>query len=138
MLARITVAALAALSLLASGVSAKMSSRQSKVLAERASMMQPNHLEKRQASNSTWRYLNNNTQPFKVTSPLPGIDYDWGEMYSGTLPIGTSNRSLFFVYIPKVDQPSTDLTIWLNGKQRLKQRLKQGANVIRRTWLQLS
>lgn len=38
-------------------------------------------------------------------------------MYSGNVPIDYSNTSntLFFVFYPKIGEPSEDLTIWLNG-----------------------
>lgn len=48
---------------------------------------------------------------------LPDIPYDLGEIYSGLIPIDYSNQSeaLFFVFQPKLGEPSEDITIWLNG-----------------------
>ncbi len=67
---------------------------------------------------TTWRYETKDSEQYKVTG-LPGIDFDYGELYSGNIPTGNdSNRTLFFVFSPKIGEPSKDLTIWLNGKSR--------------------
>jgi carboxypeptidase D len=67
--------------------------------------------------NTAWRYENKNSEQYKVTG-LPGIDFDFGELYSGNIPVGNdSSRTLFFVFNPKIGGPSEDLTIWLNGKR---------------------
>lgn len=48
---------------------------------------------------------------------LPDVPYDLGEIYSGLIPIDYNNQSeaLFFVFQPKLGEPSEDITIWLNG-----------------------
>ncbi|KUJ21116.1 alpha/beta-hydrolase [Mollisia scopiformis] len=68
------------------------------------------------ATNTTFRFLNNATQPFQVNA-LPDIPFDVGEMYAGLMPIhnGDPSRSLYFVFQPKLGDPVDELTIWLNG-----------------------
>ncbi|AAW42489.1 hypothetical protein CNBC1420 [Cryptococcus deneoformans B-3501A] len=62
------------------------------------------------------KFYNNKTSEFFIES-LPDIPYDLGEIYSGLIPIDYSNQSeaLFFVFQPKLGEPSEDITIWLNG-----------------------
>ncbi|WVQ72894.1 hypothetical protein IAR50_002455 [Cryptococcus sp. DSM 104548] len=62
------------------------------------------------------RYYNNKTSEFFVES-LPDVPFDLGELYSGLIPIDYSNssRELFFVFQPKLGEPTEDLTIWMNG-----------------------
>ncbi|KAI2814181.1 hypothetical protein CBS63078_7389 [Aspergillus niger] len=71
-----------------------------------------------QSSNtSDYRFFNNRTKPHLVES-LPDVHFDVGEMYSGSIPIDDSNngsRSLFYIFQPKIGEPSDDLTIYLNG-----------------------
>jgi carboxypeptidase D len=49
---------------------------------------------------------------------LPDINYNIGEMYSGTIPVNKKDpsRSMFFVFEPRVGGPPVDeITIWFNG-----------------------
>lgn len=53
-----------------------------------------------------------------LVESLPDVHFDVGEMYSGSIPIDDSNngsRSLFYIFQPKIGEPSDDLTIYLNG-----------------------
>ncbi|KAI9692577.1 MAG: hypothetical protein M1822_006808 [Bathelium mastoideum] len=51
-----------------------------------------------------------------LISSLPDINYDIGEMYSGQIDIGDdSSRNMFFVFEPKLGEPSEEVTIWFNG-----------------------
>lgn len=59
----------------------------------------------------------NNADPtaFLVTS-LPFVDWDFGELYAGLIPITNNNsEALFFIFAPKVGDPVDEVTIWLNG-----------------------
>ncbi|WVQ80584.1 hypothetical protein IAT38_002689 [Cryptococcus sp. DSM 104549] len=62
------------------------------------------------------QFYSNKTSEFFVES-LPDVPFDLGEIYSGLIPLDYSNTSeaLFFVFQPKIGDPSDDLTIWLNG-----------------------
>ena len=54
-----------------------------------------------------------------LTSEIPGIDYDFGEMYTGRIPVDPSDpsRKMFFIFKPKQDGPPIDeITIWFNGR----------------------
>jgi carboxypeptidase D len=50
---------------------------------------------------------------------IPGLNFDYGELYAGQIPINKSDpsRNMFYMFQPKVGEPSKDLTIWFNGKQ---------------------
>jgi carboxypeptidase D len=67
-------------------------------------------------SQSSFRYLNDQTAPFQVTS-LPEVMFDIGEIYSGSLSTGTSSSDgeYFFVFQPSIADPVNEVTIWLNG-----------------------
>ncbi|KIR43274.1 carboxypeptidase [Cryptococcus deuterogattii 99/473] len=62
------------------------------------------------------KFYNNKTSEFFIQS-LPDVPYDLGEIYSGLIPIDYNNQSeaLFFVFQPKLGEPSEDITIWFNG-----------------------
>ncbi|KAJ5936316.1 hypothetical protein N7454_005614 [Penicillium verhagenii] len=62
---------------------------------------------------SDYRFLTYETKPHLVES-LPNVHFDLGEMYSGFIPI-RDNSSLFYIFQPKIGEPSDDLTIWLSG-----------------------
>ncbi|CAG7920545.1 unnamed protein product [Penicillium olsonii] len=62
---------------------------------------------------SNYRFLTNKTKPHVVES-LPDVHYELGEMYSGFLP-ARDNTSLFYIFQPKIGEPSNDLTVWFNG-----------------------
>ncbi|KAJ6124148.1 hypothetical protein N7471_011465 [Penicillium samsonianum] len=62
---------------------------------------------------SNYRFLTSKTKPHIVES-LPDVHFELGEMYSGFMPI-RENASLFYIFQPKIGEPSDDLTIWLNG-----------------------
>jgi carboxypeptidase D len=81
-----------------------------------ASLDETVELEKRQAGNSTFRFLNSNTSPFQVKS-LPDVPFDLGEMYSGLMPIttGDKSRELFFVFQPTTGEKVDEITVWMNG-----------------------
>lgn len=49
-----------------------------------------------------------------VVESLPDVHFELGEMYSGFMPI-RENDSLFYIFQPKIGEPSDDLTVWLNG-----------------------
>jgi len=54
-------------------------------------------------------------EEFLVKS-LPLVNFDYGELYSGLIPIGTNeSEALFFVFAPRDGEPVDELTIWLNG-----------------------
>lgn len=98
---------------------------------------QEKHLNPRQMNGTTGnstgsRFLTSATQsknPFMSTqesiwplveyavNSLPDVNFDIGEMYSGLIPIDSSNasRALFFIFEPTVGQPVDEVTIWLNG-----------------------
>ncbi|PYH83270.1 alpha/beta-hydrolase [Aspergillus uvarum CBS 121591] len=66
---------------------------------------------------SSYRFWNNRTKPHLVES-LPDVHFDLGEMYSGSISINShqnESRSLFYIFQPKIGEPSDDLTIYLNG-----------------------
>jgi carboxypeptidase D len=48
---------------------------------------------------------------------LPDLDFDYGEMYAGQIPINNSDpsRNLFFIFQPKIGKPVDEITIWFNG-----------------------
>ncbi|KAG9739584.1 hypothetical protein KCU73_g9439, partial [Aureobasidium melanogenum] len=54
-------------------------------------------------------YLTDATAPFSVNgSALPEVDFDIGESYAGSMPIGNSTTdSLFFWFVPTAN-PSAD------------------------------
>ncbi|KAF2675099.1 alpha/beta-hydrolase [Microthyrium microscopicum] len=61
---------------------------------------------------------NNVTAKFIVDGKkIPEVNFDVGESYAGSIPIGSSNNtSLFFWYFPTTNPDGkNDLTIWLNG-----------------------
>ncbi|WVO19663.1 uncharacterized protein IAS62_000953 [Cryptococcus decagattii] len=62
------------------------------------------------------KFYNIKTSEFFIQS-LPDVPYDLGEIYSGLIPIDYKNQSeaLFFVFQPKLGEPSEDITIWFNG-----------------------
>ena len=63
------------------------------------------------------QFYNNNTEKYFVES-LPEIPQNFlTELYSGLIPIDTSNtsRELFFVFQPTIGAPVDEVTIWLNG-----------------------
>ncbi|KAJ5096891.1 Peptidase S10 serine carboxypeptidase [Penicillium angulare] len=62
---------------------------------------------------SEYRFLTNQTKAHVVES-LPDVHYDLGEMYSGFLPV-CENASFFYIFQPKIGEPSDDITIWLSG-----------------------
>ncbi|CAI7672312.1 unnamed protein product [Penicillium bialowiezense] len=62
---------------------------------------------------SSYRFLTNKTKSHVVES-LPDFHYELGEMYSGFMPV-RDNASLFYIFQPKIGEPSNDLTVWLNG-----------------------
>ncbi|KAI1834031.1 hypothetical protein DTO006G1_7718 [Penicillium roqueforti] len=62
---------------------------------------------------SNYRFLTNETKSHVVES-LPDVNFDLGEMYSGFIPV-RDDASLFYIFQPKIGEPSDDLTIWLNG-----------------------
>jgi len=70
----------------------------------------------------TLKFATNATEKYRVTS-LPDVDFDFGEMYSGLIPIDPGSNasqngtedSLFFVFSPKIGEPVDEVTIWLNG-----------------------
>ena len=49
-----------------------------------------------------------------MVESLPDVHFELGEMYSGFMPIRESD-SLFYIFQPKIGEPSDDLTVWLNG-----------------------
>ncbi|RAK82006.1 alpha/beta-hydrolase [Aspergillus fijiensis CBS 313.89] len=77
-----------------------------------------NHAPRVQSSNtSTYRFWNDRTKPHLVES-LPDVHFDLGELYSGSISISShqnESRSLFYIFQPKIGEPSDDLTIYLNG-----------------------
>lgn len=48
---------------------------------------------------------------------MPEVNFDIGEMYSGSVPIekNDTSRTLFFIFQPKLGEPVDEITIWLNG-----------------------
>lgn len=63
-------------------------------------------------------YLTDATAPFSVNgSALPEVDFDIGESYAGSMPIGNSTTdSLFFWFVPTANPSANDeIVIWLNG-----------------------
>ena len=57
-------------------------------------------------STSCYRYYNDRTAPYLIEG-WPDIDFDTGEMYSGSVPIDESDpsRTLFFIFKPATDGP---------------------------------
>lgn len=51
-----------------------------------------------------------------LVASLPEVEFDFGEMYAGLVPINPANDSeaLFFIFKPS-DTPVDEITIWLNG-----------------------
>lgn len=109
----------AALSLCADNVSATshgrfgQRARDSLNLAKRGAQTAS---ESNSAAKEDFRFLNKKTQPYLVDK-LPDVNYDIGEIYSGSVPIDEKNdsRSLFFIFQPKLGEPVDEVTIWLNG-----------------------
>ncbi|CAG8935710.1 unnamed protein product [Penicillium salamii] len=62
---------------------------------------------------SNYRFLTNKTKPHVVES-LPDVHYELGEMYSGYMPV-RDNASLFYIFQPKIGEPTNDLTVWFSG-----------------------
>ena len=74
-------------------------------------------LNERAVNHTSLQYYTNDTKKYFVES-LPEIPQNFlTEMYSGLVPIDTSNasRALFFVFQPRVGPPVDEITIWLNG-----------------------
>lgn len=72
--------------------------------------------EENVASAAAPKFLNDKTKKFAVDSKkLPFIDFDFGESYSGLMPIDSTGRELFFWFFPTQDAGANDITIWLNG-----------------------
>lgn len=48
---------------------------------------------------------------------MPDVNFDLGELYSGSIPINTKNQSeaLFFFFQPTIGEQVDEITIWLNG-----------------------
>lgn len=49
---------------------------------------------------------------------LPEVDFDVGESYAGTLPVGPANNGseMFFWFFPtSSEDPQKEIVIWLNG-----------------------
>lgn len=66
-------------------------------------------------STSSFRYLTNQTEAYRVTS-LPSVPFDVGELYSGLVPVyDDPSRALFFFFAPTTGDPVDEVTIWLNG-----------------------
>ncbi|KAI9367073.1 Alpha/Beta hydrolase protein [Aspergillus egyptiacus] len=63
-----------------------------------------------------FRFLSKDTKPYLVDK-LPDVNFDLGELYSGSVPIEKhdDSQSLFFVFQPKLGEPVDEVTIWLNG-----------------------
>ncbi|CAK9785906.1 serine carboxypeptidase [Cutaneotrichosporon oleaginosum] len=93
--------------------------------ARRAATMA--ELHKRQNNTTPARYRNDKTQPYYVAS-MPEVNFDFGEMYAGMIPLDRANPiaaasptpsgeddALFFIFKPKDGEPVDELTIWLNG-----------------------
>ncbi|KAJ5232174.1 hypothetical protein N7468_005130 [Penicillium chermesinum] len=74
--------------------------------------------QRKKVSRSTknFEYLSKKTKPYLVDH-LPEVNFDIGEMYSGSVPIekNDTSRSLFFIFQPKLGEPVDEITIWLNG-----------------------
>jgi Serine carboxypeptidase len=67
-------------------------------------------------TSTKWKYATAKSEAFKVRN-IPGLAYDFGELYSGVIPTAnSSDRGLFYVFNPSTDGESKDLVIWLNGK----------------------
>lgn len=67
---------------------------------------------------TTPAYLTNATAPLAVNGTgLPEVNFDIGESYAGSLPIGDSTTdSLFFWFVPTENPAaSNEIVIWLNG-----------------------
>lgn len=66
-------------------------------------------------STSSFRYLTEQTEAYRVTS-LPSVPFDVGELYSGLVPVyDDPSRALFFFFAPTTSDPVDEVTIWLNG-----------------------
>jgi carboxypeptidase D len=86
----------------------------SKIFAAEQEHQHHQYVQKR----STHIYLTNITQPFAVNgSSLPEVDFDIGESYAGSMPIGNSTTdSLFFWFVPTQNPlAGNEIVIWLNG-----------------------
>ncbi|KAI9729190.1 MAG: hypothetical protein M1834_007097 [Cirrosporium novae-zelandiae] len=112
--------AFVATSLLASGAVAGKFSNRARHAQHQAdeivNSMRDFKLGSRSTNTSSYRFYNNKTEEYFVKE-LPDVPYDLGEMYSGLVPIDTSNKSraLFFVFQPTTGAPVDEITIWLNG-----------------------
>jgi hypothetical protein len=53
-----------------------------------------------------------------LVDSLPDIDFDFGELYAGQIPISAndSSRNLFYIFQPTVGEPVDEITIWFNGE----------------------
>ncbi|POS70943.1 carboxypeptidase cpdS [Diaporthe helianthi] len=66
-------------------------------------------------------FLNANTTKFVVDGTgIPDVDFDVGESYAGSLPVGTVGNStdgqMFFWFFPSAAEEETkEIIIWLNG-----------------------
>ncbi|THW89173.1 alpha/beta-hydrolase [Aureobasidium pullulans] len=88
--------------------------RRIEMFAAQKEQQQDQRLQKR----ANHAYLTNNTAPFAVNgSGLPEVDFDIGESYAGSMPIGNSTTdSLFFWFVPTTNPLASDeIVIWLNG-----------------------
>ena len=67
-------------------------------------------------STSCYRYYSPKTAPFFIES-WPGVDFETGEFYGGSIPINESDpsRTLFFIFKPATQTPVDEVTIWLQG-----------------------
>lgn len=71
-------------------------------------------VEKRQSK----QFLTNATAPFAVdSSQLPNMTFAHiGESYAGLLPMDSSDKELFFWFVPTENPDASDeIVIWLNG-----------------------
>ncbi|GAB7353810.1 hypothetical protein MBLNU459_g4188t1 [Dothideomycetes sp. NU459] len=84
--------------------------------AKLASAHSQSNIYSRANSTADYRFYNNNTQPYFIES-LPDINYDLGEIYSGSIPVDMNDpsRSMFFVFEPTISEPVDEITIWFNG-----------------------
>jgi len=53
-----------------------------------------------------------------LVDSLPDIDFDFGELYAGQIPISSndSSRNLFYIFQPTIGEPVDEITIWFNGE----------------------
>lgn len=64
-----------------------------------------------------YKFKNPQTTPHLVDS-LPEVDFSFGELYGGSVPINESDpsRNLFYLFKPKHGEPSKDIVIWIDGR----------------------